>query len=236
MAYTSDYPPFAVAVDIVVLTIRDGRLCALAVRRGDATECGRIALPGGFVRLDEDLRDAAVRELREQTAVDVDGVHLEQLASYGAPDRDPRMRTVSVAWLAVAPDLPDPAAGTDTAEARWMAVEDLLGGTDSLAFDHEQILRDGIERAQSKLEYTTIGTAFCGEEFTVAELRRVYEVVWGRRLDPGNFHRKVTGADGFVVETGDQELRGSRRPARLYRRGPAVLLHPPLTRRSFHPL
>ena len=81
MAYTSDYPPFAVAVDIVVLTIRDGRLCALAVRRGDATECGRIALPGGFVRLDEDLRDAAVRELREQTAVDVDGVHLEQLAS-----------------------------------------------------------------------------------------------------------------------------------------------------------
>jgi 8-oxo-dGTP diphosphatase len=236
MAYTSEYPPFAVAVDIVVLTIRDGRLCALAVRRGDATEHGRLALPGGFVRLEEDLRDAAVRELREETAVDVDGVHLEQLASYGAPDRDPRMRTVSVAWLAVAPDLPDPAAGTDAAGARWMAVEDLLGGTGSLAFDHEQILRDGIERAQSKLEYTTIGTAFCGEEFTVAELRRVYEVVWGRRLDPGNFHRKVTGADGFVVETGDQERRGSRRPARLYRRGPAVLLHPPLTRRSFHPL
>jgi 8-oxo-dGTP diphosphatase len=235
MADTGDQPLFAVTVDIVVLTIRDDRLCALVVRRRDATEHGRLALPGGFVRVDEHLRAAAVRELREETAVDVDGVHLEQLASYGAPERDPRLRTVSVAWLAVAPDLPDPAAGADTAEAHWMPVDDLLARAERLAFDHEVILRDGVERAQSKLEYSTIGTAFCGEEFTVAELRRVYEVVWGRRLDPGNFHRKVTSADGFVAETGSSARRGSRRPARLYRRGPAELLHPPLTRTSFHP-
>jgi 8-oxo-dGTP diphosphatase len=236
MAYTSEYPPFAVDVDVVVLTICDDRLCALVVRHRDATEHGRPALPGGLVGIDEDLRDAAVRELRESTTVDVDALHLEQLASYGDPGRDPRMRTISVAWLAVAPDLPDPAAGADAAEAHWVAVDDLLGGTEPLAFDHGQILRDGVERAQSKLEYSTIGTAFCGDVFTVAELRRVYEVVWGRRLDPGNFHRKVTGADGFVLETGGRARRGSRRPARLYRRGPAELLHPPLTRESFHRL
>ncbi len=236
MAFTSEYPPFAVAVDIVVLTIRDGRLCALVVRRGDPAEPEPLALPGVFVLIDEDLRDAAVRELREETALAVDAVHLEQLASYGAPRRDPRMRTISVAWLAVAPDLPDPAAGPDAAKAHWVAVDHLLGGTEPLAFDHEQILRDGVERTQSKLEYSTIGTAFCSDAFTVAELRRVYEVVWGRRLDPGNFHRKVTGADGFVVKTGVQARRGSRRPARLYRRGPAELLHPPLTRESVQPL
>jgi 8-oxo-dGTP diphosphatase len=236
MAYSSDHAPFAVTVDLVVLTIRDDRLCALVSGPGDGAEGDRRALPGGYVRLDEDLRHAAERQLRHAAAVEVDGVHLEQLATYGSPDRDQRQRAVSVAWLAVAPRLPDPAAGTGATEAHWMAVDDLLVGTEPLAFDHEQILRDGVDRAQSKLEYSTIGTAFCEPEFTVAELRRVYEVVWGRRLDPGNFHRKVTGAEGFVVPTGAGTRRGSRRSSRLYRRGPAQLLHPPLTRRSFHPL
>ncbi len=241
MAHTSRHPPFAVTVDIVVLTIRDDRLCALLVRRGSAPYRGRLALPGGFVGVQEGLQPAAVRELREETSVDVDAVHLEQLASYGDPGRDPRMRTVSVAWLAIAPDLPEPAAGTDAAEAHWLPVDELsvddlaAGERGALAFDHGEILRDGVERAQSKLEYSTLGTAFCGQEFTIGELRRVYEVVWGRRLDPGNFHRKVTSAEGFVVETGERARRGSRRPAQLYRSGPARLLHPALTRTSFHP-
>ena len=234
MTYTSQHPPFAVTVDIVLLTIRDDLLCALVVRRGSPPYEGRLALPGGFVEVDENLETAATRELAEETAVQVKAVHLEQLASYGEPDRDPRMRTVSVAWLAIAPDLPDPTAGTDAAEAQWVPVGNLLDDGDALAFDHRQILTHGVERAQAKLEYSTVGTAFCGAEFTVAELRHVYEVVWGRRLDPGNFHRKVTGAEGFVVETGERVGGRSGRPAQLYRRGPADLLHPPLTRTSFH--
>jgi 8-oxo-dGTP diphosphatase len=235
MAYTSDHPPFAVTVDIVVLTIRDDRLCALMVRRGTPPYAGSLALPGDFVRVDEDLRTAAARELAEATAVGAGSIHLEQLASYGEPARDPRMRALSVAWLAIAPGLPEPAARTDAAVARWVPVDRLLHGGDRLAFDHRAILSDGVERAQAKLEYSTIGTAFCGEEFTIADLRRVYEVVWARRLDPGNFHRKVTGADGFVAETGEHVARRGGRPAQLYRRGGADLLHPPLTRTSFHP-
>jgi 8-oxo-dGTP diphosphatase len=234
MAYSSDHPPFAVAVDVVVLTIRDDRLCTLVVRRGSGTEHGRLALPGGLVRVDEDLQQAAVRELGEETRVAVDHaqLYLEQLATYGDPGRDPRMRTVSVAWIAIAPDLPDPDAGTDAAEAHWMPVDDLLARPAELAFDHHRILADGVERARSKLEYSSIGTAFCRPEFTIGELRHVYEVVWGRRLDPGNFHRKVTGAEGFVVETGEHARRGGRRTAQLYRAGPARLLYPPLTQQA----
>jgi 8-oxo-dGTP diphosphatase len=235
MATTLRQPLFAVTVDIVVLTIRDGRLCALTARRGSAPYRGRLALPGGHVHLDEDLQSAAGRELAERTGVEVAGVHLEQLASYGEPDRDPRMRTVSVAWLVIAPGLPEPRAGTGAAETQWVPVGDMLRGSAALAFDHGRILADGVERAQAKLEYSTLATAFCGAEFTIAELRRVYEVVWGRRLDPGNFHRKVTGADGFVVETGDRSWGRGGRPAQLYRRGPAELLHPPLTRTSLPP-
>jgi 8-oxo-dGTP diphosphatase len=227
--------PFAVTVDLVVLTIRRDRLYALVVRQAGPPYQGRLALPGGRVRVHENLRGAAVRELAEGTAVEVAQVHLEQLASYGEPDRDPRMRTVSVAWLALAPDLPEPPGGTDAAEARWVDVDDLLHGGEALAFDHAEILVDGVERAQAKLEYSTLATAFCGAEFTIAELRRVYEVVWGRRLDPGNFHRKVTGADGFVVDTGRRSPGRGGRPAQLYRRGRAELLHPPLTRASLHP-
>ncbi|MGH3316296.1 MAG: NUDIX hydrolase [Nocardioidaceae bacterium] len=234
MVYTSEHPPFAVTVDIVLLTIRDDRLSALVVRRGAPPFEGRLALPGGFVEVDENLETAATRELAEETAVRMDSVHLEQLASYGEPDRDPRMRTVSVAWLAIAPDLPDPAAGTDAADAQWVPVAHLLDHDEVLAFDHRRILAHGVERAQAKLEYSTVGTAFCSAEFTVAELRHVYEVVWGRRLDPGNFHRKVTGAEGFVVETGERVGGRSGRPAQLFRRGPADLLHPPLTRTSLH--
>ena len=99
-----------------------------------------------------------------------------------------------------------------------------------MAFDHERILRDGVERARSKLEYTALATAFCRDEFTVAELRRVYEIVWGTALDPRNFHRKVTGAERFLVETGEVTSSGGGRPAARYRRGSAVLLHPPMLR------
>ena len=221
---------FAVAVDLVVFTIRDGRLCVLAVRRGVLPYRGRWALPGGFVREEERLAEAAERELAEETGLDELPVHLEQLATYGDPRRDPRMRVVSVAYLALAAALPEPAAGTDAAEARWRPVAEVLSNPSRLAFDHDRILADGLERARAKLEYSPLATAFCADEFTVAELRHVYEVVWGTRLDPRNFHRKVTGSSGFLVPTGRRTTRNGGRPAQLYRRGDATLLNPPITR------
>jgi 8-oxo-dGTP diphosphatase len=225
----SKHPPFAVTVDVALLTIRAGELCALVVRRGEAPYRGRWALPGGFVRPEEDIEAAAVRELREETGLS-DSFHLEQLRTYGAPKRDPRMRTVSVAHLALAPDLSSPVAGTDAAAAEWRTVDALLSSRPGLAFDHGQILRDALERARAKLEYTPLGAAFCPEEFTVGELRRVYETVWGTALDPRNFHRKVSKTPGFLVPTGATTTRDGGRPAQLFRRGPLEVLNPPLTR------
>jgi 8-oxo-dGTP diphosphatase len=215
---------------VVLLTIRDERLCVLLVRRGVPPYLGRWALPGGFIDADEGLAAAAWRELSEETGLTRPAVHLEQLASYGDPARDPRGRVVTVAYLALAPDLPAPVAGSDAAAAEWSPVEPVLAGPAALAFDHRAILGDGVERARSKLEYTPLATAFCPAEFTVAELRRVYEIVWGGRLDPRNFHRKVTGTPGFLAGTGRLTSRDGGRPAQLYRRGTATLLHPPMLR------
>ncbi|MCQ8830920.1 NUDIX hydrolase [Streptomyces malaysiensis] len=245
----SAFPAFAVTVDLVVLTVRRHSLCALAVRRGEPPFKGRWALPGGFVRSDEDLAAAAARELAEETGllahdptlpVPPNAAHLEQLATYGDPNRDPRMRVVSVAHLALAPDLPAPRPGGDAHSVRWAPVESLLEqdgtfGRDSdlaapLAFDHARILADGVERARSKIEYSSLATAFCPQEFTVGELRRVYEAVWGVALDPRNFHRKVTGTPGFLVPTGGTTTRQGGRPAQLFRAGGATLLNPPMLR------
>lgn len=229
MAYDpTAFPPVAVTVDLVVLTLRGGELHVLLVERGGEPFRGRLALPGGFVRPDETLDAAAVRELAEETGLrDVPG-HLEQLRSYGDPARDPRMRVVSVAYLALAPDLPEPAAGTDAADARWVPVARASG--ERLAFDHRGILADGVERARAKLEYTSLATAFCAPEFTVADLRAVYEAVWGAALDPRNFHRKVTSTPGLLVDTGRTRTEGRGRPATLYRAGDARTLQPPFTR------
>jgi 8-oxo-dGTP diphosphatase len=222
------YPAVAVTVDLVVLTIRDGALAALAVRRGEDPFRDQWALPGGFVREGEGLDAAAGRELHEETGLAVGLLHLEQLATYGAPQRDPRMRVVSVAYLGLAPDLPLPVAGGDASGARWATVDDLLAA--GLAFDHRDILADGVERARAKLEYTPLATTFCAAEFTVAELRRVYEIVWGATLDSRNFHRKVTSATGFLDPTGETTTRDGGRPAQLYRRGDLQVLHPPMLR------
>lgn len=226
----------AVTVDLVILTLRNDLLAVLAVRRGVEPFKGRWALPGGFVADEEDLVDAAVRELTEETGVSTDQAHLEQLATYGTPGRDPRGRVVTVAYLALLPDPPVPAPGSDAADAAWLPVDDLLDDPKSLAFDHHGILSDGVERARSKLEYSPLATAFCGEEFTIAELRRVYEVVWGTPLDPRNFHRKVSTTPGFVEPTGRSTTRDGGRPAQLFRRGPASLLHPAMLRRRGGPV
>ncbi|GIF03686.1 NUDIX hydrolase [Actinoplanes siamensis] len=229
------YPSVAVTVDVVALTIRDGKLCVLLVERGEQPFAGHRALPGGFVR-EETLDEAALRELAEETGLtsgeaagELDRVHFEQLRTYGNPGRDPRMRIVSVAYLAFAPHLPEPTAGSDAAHAYWVPVEEAK----DLAFDHDQILADGLERARDKLEYTPLATAFVGTDFTISELRQVYAAVWGEELHAGNFHRKVLSVPGFVESTGETAARGGERggpKAKLYRAGDARLLHPALLR------
>ncbi|MEM9135047.1 MAG: NUDIX domain-containing protein [Actinomycetota bacterium] len=225
------FSSIAVTVDLVVFTIRTERLHVLTVTRGVEPFEGRLALPGGFVLPEEDLDQAAGRELAEETGLGRgDGLHLEQLATYGTPGRDPRQRVVTVAYLALAAALGDPTAGTDAAEAQWLPVEDVLVG--GLAFDHDRILDDGLDRARAKLEYTTLATTFCPPTFTVADLRQVYEAVWGVSIDPRNFHRKVVASEGFVEETGERTAEGRGRPAMLFRAGPATALHPPIVRQG----
>ncbi len=283
------FAPVAVTVDVVALTLRDGALHVLLVERGGPPFQGCWALPGGFLRAgQEDLDTAAARELAEETGLAAAGspeaasllgrVHLEQLGTYGAPDRDPRMHVVSVAYLAFAPDLPDPKAGTDASAAAWHPVSALLhpsplspselspspeaaspleaaaadtarragahgGGPGTadgspqavveLAFDHARILADALDRARAKLEYSPLATAFLRHDFTIPELRAVYEAVWDEKLHPGNFHRKVLSVPGFVESTGTTAERGGSKGgprARNYRTGDAHLLHPALLR------
>jgi 8-oxo-dGTP diphosphatase len=223
------FPPVAVTVDLVVLTVQQGQLCVLLIRRGAHPYQGQWALPGGFVGVGEDLDSAARRELREETGLHGQA-HLEQLASYGAPGRDPRMRVISVAYLALAADLPRPAAGTDADDARFWPVADLTDRDGpALAFDHDRILADAVDRARAKLEYTSLAVTFLDEPFTVADLRRVYEAVWDVPLHPANFRRKVLSTPGFVVPTGEERATG-RGWAELYKPGTTTQLHPALLR------
>ena len=231
------FEPFAVTVDLAVFTVRAGQLHVLVIRRGQEPYAGAWALPGGFVLPRESAETAARRELAEETGLApevVAALHLEQLRTYSEPDRDPRMRVVSVAFTALVPDMPEPAAegGGDAAQARWVPVGEAAGASAALAFDHAVILADARERVGSKLEYTCLATAFCPPEFTLGELRSVYETVWGTALDRPNFRRKVLATPGFVEAVpGAARLTGGRgKPAALYRPGPATALHPPLLR------
>ncbi|MBB5868469.1 8-oxo-dGTP diphosphatase [Allocatelliglobosispora scoriae] len=214
-------------VDLVILTVRANDLHVLLIERDNEPFRFRPALPGGFLRGGEDLRQAAERELAEETGLQGTSLHLEQLAVYDSPDRDPRGPIFSVAYLALAPDLPIPTAGSDARQAQWARVDDVAG---ELAFDHDRILADAVERARTRLEFTTLATAFCGPCFTIGDLRNVYEVVWGTELDPRNFSRKVLSTEGFIEPTGGKRVQEVGRPAALYHRGPALTLHPPILR------
>ncbi len=208
---------FPVTVDIVALTVRDDALNVLLITRRIEPFRGGLALPGGFVLAGEGLGDAAIRELAEETGVGQIPGHLEQLQSYGPRGRDPRGDVLTVAHLLLAPNFPVLSAGSDAEHAAWYPVGHVLDGATELAFDHARILVDAVERARSKLEYSPLGAVFCGDEFTIAQLRAVYEAVWGTRLDPRNFHRKATGNPGFLEDTGRMTAGDAGRPAALFR-------------------
>lgn len=224
-------PAVLIAVDLVVLTLFGTSLQVLLVERGIEPYRNILAVPGGFLaHANEELTAAALRELSEEAGLDPELLDLEQFGVYGKPDRDPRGRVVSVAYLAIEPRLPEPIAGTDAIGASWYPVDRVLAGDIELAFDHLKVIADGVERARARLEYTTLAMAFCAPTFTIAELKEVYEAVWGLSLDPRNFYRKVQKSKGFIVATGATRRTTSGRPARLFRAGPSAVLSPPLIR------
>ncbi len=218
----SQFPAFAVTVDVVILTMSEGLLSVVLVCRGEEPFEGSWAIPGGFKRPSETLDEAATRELAEETGVDAARL-LTQFGAYGDPGRDPRMNVVTVAYVAVVRDVGAIVAGTDAAAAELLPVSDVLSGKIDLAFDHRRIVRDAIERVRVELELTGIATAFVGTTFTLAELRAVYEAVWGVQLDAANFRRSVVAEDGWVIPTGRRARPGPAggRPAELYRAGRA---------------
>jgi 8-oxo-dGTP diphosphatase len=219
---------------VAILTVHASELSILLVQRADHPYRGYWALPGGFLRDREGLDAAAARELAEETGLEAatGRLHLEQLGSYGMPGRDPRMRVVTVAYLALVPNVPLARAGGDAAEVRLWPIRDLAAAkAPKLAFDHASIVTDAIERARAKLEYSSVATAFLEQPFTLSQLRGVYEAVWGVKLDPANFRRKVLTTPGLVRPLGAHEQRTSAgRPAELYKAGPATELTPPLSR------
>lgn len=218
----SAFPAFAVTVDVVILTMADGVLHVLLVRRGQEPFRGMWAVPGGFKRPDETLDAAARRELAEETGVDVPSL-LTQFGAYGDPGRDPRMNVVTVGYLAVLRDVGRIVAGTDAAHAALVPVAEILEERIELAFDHLGIVRDAVERVRVELAVSGIATAFVGTTFTMAELRAVYEAIWGVQLDAANFRRSLVGEAGWVVPTGRvaRPGPGGGRPAELFRAGRA---------------
>jgi 8-oxo-dGTP diphosphatase len=230
VVYTSEYPFVYLTADVVAFAVRpDTGLSVLMVKRAGMPYKGRWALPGGFVDEREDVERAARRELREETGLRGRDIRLTQLGAYTAPRRDPRHRVVSVASLAtVGPDL-EPTPGEEVADAAWLRAEDMVGSR-RLAFDHARILDDALARLRADLEATSRALSLLPDEFTVAELRRVYEEVWSRGLDPGNFQRKVTGVPGLLEETGRRTGGNRGRPAALYTAGSAQEIWPPMSR------
>lgn len=229
----SAFPPFAVTVDVVILTMVERELRVLLVRRGQPPFQGMWAIPGGFKLPTETLDEAARRELVEETSVDAVGL-LAQFGAYGDPDRDPRMNVVTIGYVAVLRDVGAIAAGTDAADAALVPVSDVLGGHVDLAFDHLRIVTDAIERVRVDLEVSGVATAFVGPEFLLSELRAVYEAIWGVQLDSANFRRRLAAEPGWVVPTGRRALPGPAggKPAELFRAGDAWVTGSPIRRPS----
>lgn len=209
--YSYRYPHPAVTTDIVIFTLRDGQLKLLLIKRAGEPYQGRLALPGGFVEMDEDLEASTRRELEEETGVS--GVYLEQLYTFGRPDRDPRERVITVAYYALIPsDQVRLQAATDAEAVGWFAFEELP----PLAFDHDEIVAMAHQRLVAKLDYSTIAFQFLPREFTLSELQDVYEIILRAEVDKRNFRKQVL-ALGKLVDTKKLKRDGAHRPARLYR-------------------
>jgi 8-oxo-dGTP diphosphatase len=231
VVYTSEFPFVYLCADVAAFSLReDTGLSVLLIKRGASPYKGRWALPGGFVDENEDAAKAARRELKEETGLVVGRRPFHHLGAYSAPKRDPRHRVVSMSyWTTAAPDT-EAVAADDAADVRWWPVAEALASK-RLAFDHATILADAYEALGRAMETTTLAASLPGEEFTIAQLRAVYEAVWGRPLDPGNFQRKVLGTPGFVVDSGWRTSGSRGRPATLYNPGEGGEIWPPMSRK-----
>ena len=207
----SRYERPSVTVDVVIFSLQERELHVLLVKRGHWPYEGYWAIPGGFVNMDESLDKAARRELEEETGVR--DVYLEQLYTFGDVGRDPRMRVISIAYIAlIRADTQRLRVSDESSEVGWFPVSALPG---ALAFDHERILTFALDRLRSKLEYTTLAFQLLPEVFSILELKHIYEQILGEQLDKGNFYRKIKEA-GLLESTGLlREGRG--RPTHLYR-------------------
>jgi 8-oxo-dGTP diphosphatase len=211
VSYTYEYPRPALTVDCVVFGLDEGDLKVLLIRRALEPFVGKWALPGGFVRMEESLDDAARRELHEEAGIRPS--HLEQLYSFGDPKRDPRGRVVTVAYFALVKLAEHKVhADTDAREAAWFSVWD----TPKLAFDHAEILGVALQRLKGKVRYQPIGFELLPPKFTLTQLQRLYEVVLERPLDKRNFRKKILSFE-FLEELDEVEQDVSHRAARLYR-------------------
>ena len=237
-ALASEDHKVLVATDIALFTIKDGIFQVLLTKRNVPPFLDYWALPGGLIRMDvgergEEPEEAALRVLKKETGLTKDFGYFEQLGTYGDPYRDPReQRVISIAYFGIGPSLEDPESGSDASHATFVPVEEAISDQMHLAFDHQLILTDAVARARAKLEYSTIATQFCGREFTISELRKVYETIWDAELDPGNFQKKVLSSPGFIIDLGRNagSSQTGGRPAKLYSAGTETLLNSPIRR------
>jgi 8-oxo-dGTP diphosphatase len=209
--YTYDHPRPALTVDIAIFSLREGQLQVLLVQRAQAPFQGTWALPGGFVRMEESLEEAAARELQEETGLE--DAYLEQLYTYGEPERDPRGRVVTVAYFALIPAdaVVRMEGGSDVSQAGWFSLDQLP----DLAFDHAEIITYALRRVRYKLEYSAVGFELLPEEFSLTEIQHTYEIILGETLDKRNFRRRILEAG--IIEPTPHMRTGEGRPARLYR-------------------
>lgn len=206
-----DYPHPAVTTDVAVFTLQSNTLQLLLIKRANEPYIGHWALPGGFLEIEEDLEQCAKRELAEETGIS--GLYLEQLYTFGKPNRDPRERIISVTYYAlVPPDKLIPKAASDAADAQWFSLDQLP----QLAFDHEEIITLALGRLAAKSTYSTIALQLMPETFTLSELQSVYEVLRKEKLDKRNFRKWFLGLKQ-IEETGEKRRNGNHRPAKIYR-------------------
>lgn len=206
----------SVTVDLVILTLQENDLRVLLIQRGNVPYAGMWALPGGFVHMDESLHETARRELAEETGLQGEDIYLEQLYSFGDPQRDPRTRVITIAYFALVPaDVSRRLhAGTDAAAVRWFSVYQLP----ALAFDHARIVDMALRRVRSKLDWTPIAFRLLPEQFTMSQLRNAYQIILNRELDKQNFSKKMLNSRSKVIEPVPNALvKGAHRPAQLFR-------------------
>lgn len=203
----------SVAVDDIIFTVKDNDLKVALIKRSHWPFEGQWAIPGGFVDMEESLEDAADRVLKNKTGVSSEEVYMEQLYTFGDPERDPRTRVITVGYFALVNH--DDVELRETGEVediQWHSVYELP----ELGFDHEEMIEYAVKRLRWKIEYSTAAFSLLPEKFTLSQLQHVYETILDRELDKRNFRKKIHKHD-LVEDTGEREKNVSHRPAKLYR-------------------